>query len=250
MNPKGMVFVALDGMGKKAACDLVGKLTNLSNPYAGIIAGFKIHDLWDQEGPKVLNDLEYAGGGASLWVDLKLLDVPQTVQLRARAVRYANAHFLTVHALGGIEMMKLAVESGPKIIAITILTSLAEHEVRNRFRRPMHEVVSELAWEAKQAGVWGVVCSAHEVGVLASNPDLKGLKFIVLGIRLAGKDATDQNQKRVNTPRAAFESGADYIVVGSELTKAEDPIAVLGKIVEGISEAVVSRAANRKGATQ
>ncbi|TSC91257.1 MAG: orotidine-5'-phosphate decarboxylase [Parcubacteria group bacterium Gr01-1014_2] len=245
MNPNGMVFVALDGMGKKAACDLVGKFTSLSNPYVGVLAGFKIHDLWDQEGPKVLNDLECAGTGADLWVDLKLLDVPQTVQLRARAVRYANARFLTVHALGGIEMMKLAVESGPRIIAITILTSLSKEEVGVRFRRPAHEVVSELAWEAKQAGVWGVVCSAHEVGVLAGNSNLKGLKFIVPGIRLAGKDAIDQNQKRVNTPRAAFESGADYIVVGSELTKVEDPIAVLGKIVEGISEAVVNKGVSR-----
>ena len=245
MDSKGLVFVALDGMGKKDACGFVGKITSLSNPYAGILAGFKIHDLWDQESPKVLNDLECAGAGGDVWVDLKLHDVPQTVQLRARAVRYANARFLTVHALGGIEMMKRAVESGPNILAITILTSHTESEVRNRFRREAHEVVTELAYEAKQAGVWGVVCSAHEVGVLASNPDLKGLKFVVPGNRLAGKDATDQNQKRVNTPKAAFESGADYIVVGSELTKAADPVAVLKRIVNEIVEVP-----NKKGVVQ
>ena len=245
MNTNGRIFVALDGLGKGKACEFVGKLTSLSNPYLAAIAGFKIHDLWDQEGPKVLNDLKCAGGGVNSWVDLKLFDVSQTVQLRAWAVRYANAHFLTVHALGGIEMLKLAVESGPRHIEITILTSLSKEEVEMRFRRPAHEVVSELAWEAKQAGVWGVVCSAHEVGALANDSNLKGLKFIVPGIRLAGKDATDQNQKRVDTPRVAFESGADYVVVGSELTKAEDPIAVLGKIVGGIAEAVTNKGVTR-----
>ena len=236
METKKRIFVALDGLGKTKVCEFVGKLTSLSNPYVATIAGFKIHDLWDQEGPSILNDLECAGAGGNVLVDLKLLDVPQTVRLRAQAVRQAKAGFLTVHALGGIEMMKAAAESGLQIIAITILTSHSESEVRNRFRRPVYDVVSELAWEAKQAGVWGVVCSANEVGVLASNPDLKGLKFVVPGIRLAGKDATDENQKRVNTPEAAFESGANYIVVGSELTKADDVSSVLARIMYEIDK--------------
>lgn len=236
MHTTERIFVALDGLGKARTCELVDKLTSLSNPYVGTIAGFKIHDLWDQEGSKVLNDLECVGSGGNIWVDLKLHDIPQTVRLRAQVVRRANAGFLTVHALGGIEMMKAAVESGPRIIAITILTSFSKEEVVMRFRRPTYEVISNLAWEAKQAGVWGVVCSAHEVGVLSNNPNLKGLKFIVPGIRLAGKDAVDENQKRVNTPRAAFESGADYIVVGSELTKADNVNSVLARIMYEIDK--------------
>ena len=236
MNTTERIFVALDGLGKAKAGELVYKLTSFPNPYVRAIAGFKIHDLWDQEGPKVLYDLECAWAGEDVWVDLKLHDVPRTVELRAKAVKDANASFLTVHALGGIEMMKAAVEAGPKIIAITILTSHSPSEVRNRYRREAHEVVTELAYEAKQAGVWGVVCSAHEVGVLASNPDLKGLNFIVPEIRLAGKGATDQNQKRVNTPEAAFESGAHYIVVGSELTEASDPHSVLARVMYEIDK--------------
>lgn len=236
MRMNGRIFVALDGLGKAGACELVAKLTSLSNPYAGAIAGFKIHDLWDQEGPKILNDLECAGAGGNVWVDLKLHDVPQTVRLRARAVKNAKAGYVTVHASGGIEMMRAAVDTGISVFAITVLTSLTEEETHLLCGQPAKAAVLQRARMARLAGVWGVVCSAHEVGILAKQPELGGLQLVVPGIRLAGKDATDDNQKRVNTPAAAFAAGATHIVVGSELTKAEDPVVVLDRIVCEIAE--------------
>lgn len=237
MNVVDRVFVALDGLDKKAACALVNKL--VASPVPGSLAGFKIHDLWDRHGPDVVMELlESAGGVPPIWVDAKLHDVPRTVSLRAQAIAQSGARFVTVHASGGIRMMADAVDAtngNLRIIAITVLTSLLEEETHLLCGQPAKAAVLLRAQWAKLAGAWGVVCSALEVGILAKQPELSGLALIVPGIRLAGAGATDDNQKRVDTPAAAFRNGADFIVVGSEITKAEDPVGVLSAIVEEIS---------------
>lgn len=228
MDTRSRVFVALDGLTFDKALALVRKVTD--SKYTEMIAGFKIHDLWDAEGPMVVNHL-CQGGAINIWADLKLHDVPATVRHRTLAVARSGAQYLTVHASGGIEMMKQAVTATSiRIVAITVLTSLSEDETHLLCGQPAKSAALMRARLAKFAGVYAVVCSAHEVGALSKCSELTGLDFIVPGIRLAGKGAIDSNQKRVDTPAAAFKAGATRIVVGSEITKAEDPIAVLATI--------------------
>jgi orotidine-5'-phosphate decarboxylase len=232
METTGRIYIALDGLEQGAARQLVGDITN--SPHVASIGAFKIHDLWDRQGPDIVRLLKREGA-LRIWVDLKLHDVPKTVGLRAGAVGSAGADIITVHASGGIEMMRAAVEEDCDVLAITVLTSLTEEETHLLCGQPAKAAVLQRARMAKLAGVWGIVCSAHEVGVLAKQPELKGLKRVVPGIRLGGKGVIDANQKRVDSPAAAFEAGADYIVVGSEITSAKDPIAVLGQIVDQLA---------------
>ncbi len=232
MDTTGRIFLALDGLGEEAACELVKKIAQ--SPIAAAIGAVKVHDLWDQVGPRIVKRLRGAGA-ENVFVDLKLHDVPKTVGLRAKAAKENRAYIVTVHASGSIEMMRRAVENGPNILAITILTSLTEEEIHLLCGQPSKAAVLQRAHLAKLAGVWGLVCSPNEVGVLAGLPELEGLELVTPGIRLEGKDAIDANQKRVNSPDAAFKAGATRIVVGSEATKAEDPLAVLARIVDMIA---------------
>jgi orotidine-5'-phosphate decarboxylase len=236
MNTLGRIFLALDGLGYENSYRLLSRIAG--SPLAPSIAGFKIHDLWDREGPKVVTRLASALSGQSWcpWVDLKLHDVPNTVSLRAKAVKDAGAEIVTVHASGGIEMMRAATKTGLNVLAITVLTSLNEEEVHLFTGQPSKAAVLYRARLAKLAGVWGLVCSPNEVSVLAKRPELVGLNLITPGIRLKGKSDTDTNQQRVNSPRVAFEAGATHIVVGSEVTQAgyDDQLIILGQIVEQI----------------
>ncbi len=232
MKTDGRIFLALDGLGKEAACELVRKIVD--SPHAASVEGFKIHDLWDQEGPTIVRALKDAGAKKVL-ADLKLHDVPNTVGLRAKAVAASGADFVTVHASGGIEMMQAAAVGDIQVIAITILTSLSEEDTHLLCGQPAKAAVLERARWARLAGVNNLVCSAHEVGVLAKRFEMRSIRLIVPGIRLKGKSAVDDNQKRVDSPRAAFEAGAYQVVIGSEVTGASDPLAVLGEIVAQIA---------------
>ena len=191
----GRIVIALDGLKKERCWELVSQLMKSSAPPRT----FKIHDLWDREGPQVVRELVRAGA-PWVWADLKLKDIPVTVGHRARAVRDAGATMLTVHASGGVEMMQSAVENGPPwILAVTALTSLSEEEVHLLHGQPVKAAVLYQARLAKLAGVRGIVCSPQEVAVLAERPELKGLEFFTPGIRPAGQDAADQ--KRVHIHR-------------------------------------------------
>lgn len=175
------------------------------------------------------------------FVDAKLHDIPRTVEAAVRQLVRANVHILNVHALGGNEMMRAAVEaaleradelaiSPPQIFAVTILTSIAPEDLNELgLQGGPGENATRLAALARDAGCAGVVCSAHEVR------DLKrffGEDFLALtpGIRPAGSAHADQ--KRVTTPGEAVAAGADYIVVGRPVTEAADPAAAARDILE------------------
>ncbi len=230
MDQKGRIFVALDGMSLEQSVTLIRTINN--SPYGKMIAGEKAHDLLESNpGENVVARLLDAGA-PSVWTDLKLYDTPGTVEKRAYALAKLGAAYITVHIAGGIEMMRAAMKSGAKIIGITELTSLTEEEVHLLSGQPRKASVLNRARLAHMAGLRHVVCSPHEVAILAARRrfELEGMKLITPGIRLKGKEATDDNQKQVDTPEAAFRSGADYIVLGSALTKAPDPLAVLATI--------------------
>ncbi len=223
---KSRISLALDGLSLTRALDLAEKLGKW-------LRSLKLHDLLDAYGPIVLRLLGEAGF-RDVWVDYKLHDTKDTVALRVAALVRNGARIITVHASGGVPMMRAAVNAigngwhggkAAEIYAITVLTSLDDAEIARIYGkdRTRAEIVHELALMAKEAGVGTVVCSAQEVGMLKQSPDLVGMRFVVPGTRSAGV-ALGQ-QKRSGTPTQAVADGADELVAGSQVTTAEDPVA-------------------------
>jgi orotidine-5'-phosphate decarboxylase len=176
-----------------------------------------------------------------MFIDAKLHDIPRTVGAAIRQLVRPNAHIINVHALGGNEMMRTAVEeaanradelgiSRPNMFAVTILTSIAPEDLNELgLQGGPGENATRLAALARDAGCDGVVCSALE------SRDMKnffGEGFLTLtpGIRPAG--AAHGDQKRVVTPAAAVAAGADYLVVGRPITEAADPFEAAKAILD------------------
>jgi orotidine-5'-phosphate decarboxylase len=165
--------------------------------------------------------------GHSVFLDLKLHDIPNTVAGAVRGVARTGASLLTIHASGGPAMVSAAVEAAaatpgaPRILAVTVLTSMDQQQLSaTGIGHSAAEQVNLLGEMAIAAGADGLVCSAEESaslrGKLGSHPLL-----IVPGIRPAGVAAGDQ--KRVATPASALQNGASYLVVGRPITQAADP---------------------------
>ena len=189
-------------------------------------------ELFYSEGPEIITSLKERGH--KVFLDLKLHDIPNTVKKSMQVLGAYGVDMVNVHAGGGIAMMKAAREGlmlgaaryaeKPKLIAVTQLTSTDEAVMHNELLidMPLKDVVKQYALNAREAGLDGVVCSAHEAAEIHMTC---GMDFLTVtpGIRLAGDSKGDQ--KRVMTPAAAKEIGADYIVVGRSITAAEDPAA-------------------------
>lgn len=182
-------------------------------------------ELYYATGPEIVSYLK--GLGHSVFLDLKLHDIPNTVKSAMKILSQLGVDMTNVHAAGGVEMMKAAREglgTQAKLIAVTQLTSTSEAQMQEfqNIQTSLQESVIHYAKKTAEAGLDGVVCSAQEVELIkqATNPE-----FICLtpGIRPAGADVEDQ--KRVMTPADAYQIGSDYIVVGRPITQAEDPVA-------------------------
>lgn len=203
-------------------------------------------ELFTGAGPRIVTDLR--DRGLDVFLDLKLHDIPHTVSRAVSAGAGIGARLLTVHAVGGATMIRAAREaaeaSGTRILAVTVLTSMASGELsaaRGAAAGPREEVarLATLAWEA---GAHGMVASAAEAALLRSllGPDAL---IVTPGIRLAGDDVHDQ--ARVTTPGDAVRAGADVLVVGRSVTGAPDPREALERI-----RAEMDRALSGKGALQ
>ncbi len=179
-----------------------------------------------------------------VFIDAKLHDIPRTVGAAMAQLVRPNVHLVNVHAVGGLDMMRAAVDAAndraadleiepPHVLAVTLLTSIAPEDLNELgFQGGPGENAIRLAALARDAGCSGVVCSAHEVR------DLKrffGDDFLTLtpGIRPMGSVHGDQ--KRVTTPAQAVEAGADYIVVGRPIVEAADAVAAAKAILEEMS---------------
>ena len=182
-------------------------------------------ELYYATGPEIVSYLKDLGH--SVFLDLKLHDIPNTVKSAMKVLSHLSVDMTNVHAAGGVEMMKAAREGlgkEAKLIAVTQLTSTSEEQMRDfqNIQTSLQESVIHYAKKTDEAGLDGVVCSAQEVQLIkqATNSD-----FICLtpGIRPAGAAVGDQ--KRVMTPADAYQIGSDYIVVGRPITQAEDPVA-------------------------
>lgn len=182
--------------------------------------------------PGVVDHLQDLGVGARIFLDLKLHDIPNTVAGAARSAARMQVDLLTVHAGGGPDMLRAAVDgAGDRcgVLAVTVLTSMDQQALAAATGRADITVVDEvlrLADVAAEAGAHGVVCSGHEAAAVRARFGRR-LAVLVPGVRLAGDAVGDQ--RRVVTPAEAARAGARYVVLGRTVTGAADPTAALAR---------------------
>jgi orotidine-5'-phosphate decarboxylase len=230
------LVVALDVPSAQQAEELVDKLYELD-----LIVKVGLEALYGYPA-RILSYCE--ARDVRIFIDAKLHDIPRTVGAAMAQLVRPNVHIANVHALGGLDMMRAAVDAAneraaeleiapPRVLAVTLLTSIAPEDLNELgLMGGPGENAIRLAALARDAGCSGVVCSAHEVR------DLKrffGDDFLTLtpGIRPMGSVHADQ--KRVTTPAQAVAAGADYIVVGRPIVEADDPVAAAKAILEEMS---------------
>ena len=158
---------------------------------------------------------------ADIFLDLKLHDIPHTVEGAARAIANLSPRFLTVHASGGRAMVKAAVEAVPTtdVTAVTILTSLSEEDLFEiGYSNPALESAVALATMSITAGAKAIVCSPLEISAIRSAVG-PAPHIITPGVRPLSEAGSD-DQKRTMTPKDAISAGASYVVIGRPITKA------------------------------
>ncbi len=180
---------------------------------------------------------ELASAGKKVFVDLKLHDIGNTVARGVESIATLGATFLTVHAYP--QTMKAAVEaragSGLKILAVTVLTSYDDGDLRDAgYRLGVSDLVESRARQAQAIGLDGLVCSAEEAAALHKIVGDQ-MSLVTPGIRPAGASVGDQ--KRIMTPARAIAAGADYLVVGRPVMEAADPKTAADAIVAEIAQA-------------
>ncbi|MFA5991090.1 MAG: orotidine-5'-phosphate decarboxylase [Candidatus Doudnabacteria bacterium] len=227
---------ALDMVGMEEPMPIVNALRNL-------VPVYKIH-AWSDTWLSSAIDKLYAAGAVGVWADYKLHDTPDTVAKRAAKIKSAGADWITVHAGGGPKMIEAAKKSGLYVIAVTLLTSLTDKMIKDLYHADPSDVVLLLAEWAREGGADALVCSPKQVGTLnhwrSGFDDLSwNTKLIVPGTRSAGADVNDQQQ--VDTPYNAILNGADYLVVGRQVTGSSDPLNAIQKIAEEIEPAIQHR---------
>ncbi len=223
------VIVACDFPSKAETLAFLDKFTE-EKPFVKI--GM---ELFYAEGPAIVRELK--ARGHKIFLDLKLHDIPNTVKKAMAVLSGLDVDICNLHASGTIAMMEAALEgltrpdgTRPLLIAVTQLTSTDQARMENDLwiHAPIDEVVLHYAFNAKQAGLDGVVCSPLEAGKVH---EACGKDFLTVtpGVRFADGDVGDQ--KRVTTPAKAKEIGSDYIVVGRPVTAAADPVAAYRRCV-------------------
>jgi len=229
------IVAALDVPDPAAAAALAGKL-------AGHVGMYKVGlELFVAHGRAAIDSVRPFG--LPIFLDLKLHDIPQTVEAAARGAGALGAALVTVHASGGAEMIAAARRglsagaaaagvAAPKLLAVTVLTSLGADDLRAvGFAGTPAEAALRLSRVAMKAGADGLVCSPEEVAELRRELGPAPL-LVVPGIRPAGAAAGDQ--RRTGTPRAAVEAGASHLVIGRPLRDAPDPAAAADSIAAAL----------------
>jgi len=227
MNHDAKVLIALDYADEQSALDFVKRVSPAD---CRLKVGKEMFTYFGPQFVKKLIDL-----GFDVFLDLKFHDIPNTVAKAVTAAAELGVWMVNVHASGGPEMMRKAKEAlekygddAPLLIAVTILTSMDEAELKRLgVDKTPNEQVQFLAKLAKDSGLDGVVCSAQEASILKQTLG-KDFKLVTPGIRPAGADKGDQ--KRVMTPREAIDAGSDYLVIGRPITQSQNPQATLIEI--------------------
>ncbi len=235
-DPKDRLIFALDVPGVDEAVSFVKQLD-------GGVGLFKVGlELFIQAGPAVLTAIrEHSDAG--IFLDLKLHDIPATVERAVTSAQKFNIRFLTVHCAGGEAMLKAAVkgagDSGLQILGVTVLTSLGPADIIRELgsqEQSLSDLVITRSRLALETGCAGVVCSGEELTRIRGQ--MANVITVVPGIRPADCVVSNDDQKRAMTPQKAIQAGADYLVVGRPIRDAADPKAAAQHIVQEISEAL------------
>lgn len=213
------LIVALDVPKAASANQLVAELENTCH-------WFKVGlELFIAAGPAVIET--FVARGHSVFLDLKLFDIPNTVAAAVRSAASLGVRMISLHAAGGPAMLFAAhsaldgIPDAPELLAITVLTSMDQQQVNAvGLNRSPVEQVGLLARLGIESGIRGFVCSPQEVASLRTLTGPEGV-LVTPGIRPAGSKPGDQ--KRVATPAEALRQGASYLVVGRPITQADDP---------------------------
>ena len=224
------VIIALDFSSKDEVYGFLDKFKD-KKPFVKI--GM---ELFYSEGPEIVREIKRRGH--KIFLDLKLHDIPNTVKSAMRVLSGLNVDICNLHAAGGSEMMKAAVEgltradgSRPLLIAVTQLTSTDARMLKDELliSEDMEKTIMSYALNAKASGLDGVVCSPLEADKVHS---VCGKEFITVtpGVRFAEGEKGDQ--KRVTTPAEARKVGSDYIVGGRPVTRAENPVLAYERCVK------------------
>jgi len=225
---KAPIAVALDAPDVETAAAWAQAVT----PYVSVVkVGL---ELFCRTGPSVVESVR-GGTKVGLFLDLKLHDIPNTVAGAAKSVARLKPMYLTVHATGGADMVRAAVDAAPDvtIAAVTVLTSINDDALAAvGLLGPPGDAVRRLAALAVGAGAGALVCSPQEVALVRTEvgPDVV---LITPGVRPAGADV--QDQKRVSTPQDAIRNGADLLVIGRPITGAKDPGAAAATIAASLA---------------
>ena len=226
---KDQIIVAMDVSSFDRAIALLEKLPDVIFWKVGL-------ELFTSVGVEIIHYLK--AQGKKVFLDLKLHDIPNTVAATCRLIAKYEVDFLTVHALGGREMLRAAQaeikDSHTQLLAVTILTSISAEGLASdlRISLELKEYALQLALMAQDCGIAGSICSPHELENLRSqlNPHFY---LVTPGIRLANGVTHDQN--RVMTPQQAIALGANYLVIGRPITTGDAPQIVWNQICEQIS---------------
>jgi orotidine-5'-phosphate decarboxylase len=226
------IIIALDTTDKKTALDL-------SRELYPVITTFKVGlQLFLAAGWQIVDELKSIG--AEVFLDLKLHDIPSQVGNTCREIVKHEVSMFTLHLLGGVAMLKEAVKvvaqeakeikvRPPKLLGVTILTSLGEKELKQfGFGNTLKNIVSNLVRIAQKSGLDGVIASPHEIRMIRK---IVPETFLVVtpGIKLEG--IALQDQVRIMSAREAIKQGASYVIVGRAITTALDPAKQLDKIL-------------------
>jgi orotidine-5'-phosphate decarboxylase len=234
------VIVALDVPEAKIALELAAQLA----PVAG---AFKIGgELFTSAGPDIVRQIRATG--AQVFLDLKFHDIPNTVAKSVAAATRLDVQMLTVHAAGGLEMMRAAEQAAqetarslkrrpPLVLGVTVLTSMDSNALSEiGAQANVGHQVERLALLASKAGLRGLVCSPLEITVLRQT--LPGeMQLVTPGIRTGAEKVDDQ--KRTLTPREALDAGANWLVIGRPIYAAKSPKAAAEKILKSLERAPV-----------
>jgi orotidine-5'-phosphate decarboxylase len=229
---KTVPIVALDVPNQESASIIVSAIGDQCRFY-------KVgSELSTSAGPSVVRFLRDHGN--EVFLDLKWHDIPNTIRGAARSAARLGARLVTVHATGGIAMMRAAVEgakqggSETKVLAVTVLTSFDAERLTQAWGRPNIVVMDEvlrLAGQALEAGVHGIVCGGAEAAAVRKRYG-DALELLIPGVRLAGTASNDQ--VRIATPQEAAAAGANYIVVGRTVTAAAAPREAMRRVIDGV----------------
>lgn len=222
MNEK-KIIVALDNNNILKTLELVEEIKNEVNSFK---IGYEFFFNFGIEGYNQIKKIS-----SNIFLDLKLHDIPNTVEKGIKAISKLKPKFTTIHISGGDEMMRASLlnKKNTKILGVSVLTSLSDKETNKYYNeKSVESLVKKFALEAKRFNLDGIVCSPKEVNYIRK---VCGKNFIIVtpGIRLNSVKLKD-DQKRTLNPREAIKLGSDYLVIGRPITQAKNPLKTIKEI--------------------